>query len=318
MTQPHLSDLTPPITDPSISQEQALAQRTLLWTAALNPTDAFQTWLVQELCESTLDTETLRTKLNVTRNRLANELAVDWDDQRMIAIERLVADLDDNPALVVRQLRMTPHGCDWMIDRWQRLAGIYDRKFTFHTSEQILALNLLGTPTELRGYSSELNSKTKVKDLIEAQLAALADRRASRVAFDAAQRQIAVSGQGLALEETDEMVQIRKELATSEKRTRWAWARLAESRRASKSTAKNEVEAETTPEAKPIKTFSALVSPVEVGPALTDAMPSEPELKAEPQHPDTIPTSDPNHSQSINSVMASDAEWTRLSAHCTT
>ena len=64
----------------------------------------------------------------------------------------------------------------------------------------------------------------------------------SRMAFDDAERQNAITGEGMALEKIEAVIVIRKELALSEKRTKWAWSRLSESRKAAKAAFKTQIE----------------------------------------------------------------------------
>ena len=49
-----------------------------------------------------------------------------------------------NPAVVVRELESFSEGVDWMISRWERIAGILDRENFWHYPEKFEAIKLLG------------------------------------------------------------------------------------------------------------------------------------------------------------------------------
>ena len=49
-----------------------------------------------------------------------------------------------NPAVVVRELESFAEGVDWMIKRWERIAGILDRENFWHYPEKFEAIKLLG------------------------------------------------------------------------------------------------------------------------------------------------------------------------------
>ncbi len=51
------------------------------------------------------------------RERIALRAEFHWDDDRRLEAEFLGAGIARDPAAVARELRMSPQGCDWMIDR---------------------------------------------------------------------------------------------------------------------------------------------------------------------------------------------------------
>ncbi len=281
--------------EPTVQPSQS-EQRLMDWNADLKPVGVSQEFLVQEISESTAETQRFRAMLKMRQDQLAQRLETDWDDEMRMAVERIVVELDYNPPLAVQKLMMTPHGCDWMIDAWRRIAAYLEDKQKLTDIEWTVGLNLLGTPKAIRNHSKIWNATTNVTKTAAAQIAALEDRKASRLPFDARDRQNAISGQSLAFAETDEIKAIRKELAASEKRMKWAWSRLKESQREARKLAKTSVPQpvmEVTPVevVKPVETPLKLSTPVRVGPALVDALPVEEPVKlAKPELP-AVPTS---------------------------
>ncbi len=85
------------------------------------------------------------------RARVARRAESHWDDDRRLEAEFLGSGLARDPAAVARSLRMSPHGCDWMIERWALLARAADREGTWTAEQRALAFDLLGRPCELRG-----------------------------------------------------------------------------------------------------------------------------------------------------------------------
>ena len=64
---------------------------------------------------------------------------VDPDTLRRLAIWR-----QNNPAVIVRQLESFSEGVAWMINRWERLAGILAREGFWHYPEKYESIRLLG------------------------------------------------------------------------------------------------------------------------------------------------------------------------------
>ena len=83
------------------------------------------------------------------RDKIAWRALTFWDDDQRLAVERSAARLARDPARIVGELRITPQGCDWLIQRWGMLAAIADRQ-VWNEAQQKIAYNLLGTPPDLR------------------------------------------------------------------------------------------------------------------------------------------------------------------------
>ncbi len=86
-------------------------------------------------------------------DRISHRAEAHWDDDRRLEAEFLGAGIARDPAAVARSLRMSPQGCDWMIERWSLLARAADRDGAWTAEQAALAFDLLGTPAEFRGGS---------------------------------------------------------------------------------------------------------------------------------------------------------------------
>ena len=123
------------------------------------------------------------------------------------------------------------------------------------------------------------------------------------MAFDDAERQNAITGEGMALEKIEAVIVIRKELALSEKRTKWAWSRLSESRKAAKAAFKTQIEE---PDNKPnpideIPTPES--SPYEPNPIDETQTPESPPYKPNPIYEIPTPESSPCKPNPIDEIQ---------------
>jgi hypothetical protein len=85
------------------------------------------------------------------RDKLALRAHQSWDDDRALEAKALGKRLAASPEEVVDLLRKTPHGCDWLIDRWAQLAHAARSSNGGWTEEQTrLAFDLLAVPREFR------------------------------------------------------------------------------------------------------------------------------------------------------------------------
>ncbi len=87
------------------------------------------------------------------RDRVALRAESFWDDDRRLEAEFLGSGIARDPAAIARALRTSPHGCDWLIERWSLLARAADRDGAWTADQRALAFDLLGTPSGLRGGS---------------------------------------------------------------------------------------------------------------------------------------------------------------------
>ena len=94
------------------------------------------------------------------RERKALAALHTWDEDRRARAAELGSKLPHNPEWVLCQLRKTPHGCDWLLDRWNGLLDCLQRGDGWTAAERILGLDLLATPAEFRDGRTRVNGAT--------------------------------------------------------------------------------------------------------------------------------------------------------------
>ena len=132
------------------AEEELIARRTREWREALQPANPLLVWLVGQIAELSVRIEDCQRRHRARRDCLAQRAADCWDDDRRVEAERLGATLAADPARVSRVLQETMQGCQWMIERWETLARVLETRGNWGDEQHRLALDLLGTPQELR------------------------------------------------------------------------------------------------------------------------------------------------------------------------
>jgi hypothetical protein len=117
----------------------------------LKPQDDYQAWIVNQVAWLTLKVDRSGRMERRARDRVALRACLTWDEDRALEAKHLAGKLATSPEEVVEGLRRTPHGCDWLIDRWTRLADAARDSGGAWTDLQVrLALDLTGTPKAFR------------------------------------------------------------------------------------------------------------------------------------------------------------------------
>jgi hypothetical protein len=117
----------------------------------LRPQDSYQAWIVNQVAQLTLKVDRCGRMERRARDKVCLRACLTWDDDRSLEAKILGGKLAESPEVVVEGLRRTPHGCDWLIDRWSRLADAARDSGGLWTEVQVrLALDLTGTPKAFR------------------------------------------------------------------------------------------------------------------------------------------------------------------------
>jgi len=216
-----------------------IAARIIAWTPSFQPRDAYDDWLVEEVVVSSVRIDHCRAHENSLRTRQAARAAYSWDIDRECDAEDLGARLSRSPATVSRQLRRSKQGCDWLIYRWEGLGRILEAKGDWSEAQTRLALDLLGTPKELRDGPSPLDGDRPA--LIREQVAKLARLRAEALdELDEMDRSDAEVGLGA----DDKAIALaRRYQAACVRRLEWARSQLQKNRRAASPAAETPVPA---------------------------------------------------------------------------
>ena len=116
------------------------------------PRDVWQGWLIEQVAGVSLRLARIERTEDQLRKVASWRASALWDEDRRLDVEKVGAGLERDPAKVVATLRQSPHGCDWLIERWAALARIADGAGAngWTEGQNRLALDLLGTPQESR------------------------------------------------------------------------------------------------------------------------------------------------------------------------
>jgi hypothetical protein len=202
----------------------------------LKPQDEVQAWMVDQAAVITLRIDRCVRMERRARDKSSLRAELTWDDDRRLEAETLGRSLHKDPGEVVEALRRTPHGCDWLMDRWAMLAYSADVQQKTWTDEQTrLAFDLLATPHALRPgkrpgllldrYGQVLDEGHDPAAVARREIAALEERRAVVAELDEVERHLAASD--LSNEGGAELRRLRRYESTLHSRLRWCLAQIA-------------------------------------------------------------------------------------------
>jgi hypothetical protein len=135
-----------------VARNQALLQ-------SLKPQNIYHAWVLEEISLLTIKLERCGRVERQARDQAVLRAETSWDGGLNSEVEAIALKLVEHPAWVVDQLKRTPHGCDWLMDRWAMLAGVADRDAVgkWNEGQRRHAFDLLGTQVEFRdGESGEV------------------------------------------------------------------------------------------------------------------------------------------------------------------
>jgi hypothetical protein len=126
-------------------------ERIAAWAAVIQPASPIDSYFVAQFATESVRVELCQREERILLLRRAAWAESGWDEDRRLAAEELGARLGKDPALVVRRLRQTSQGCDWLLQRWQGLNLSLEAGRSWDDDQRRLALDLLGFPAEFRG-----------------------------------------------------------------------------------------------------------------------------------------------------------------------
>jgi hypothetical protein len=208
---------------------ELVRERANEWFYCLKPQNPHQAWIVDQVAVISIriDRSTRMERRYRDRAMLRAELV--WDDDRMLEIESLGSKLGRRPSEVSRQLRATPQGCDWLIERWANLARSAEMNGSWSADQTRLAFDLLGTSPEARdgrqpGDLIDLDGKVvepagSPLNLAHREVAGLKERRALVADLDEVDRALVSADQ---FDDSNlELKRLRRYEATLHTRLRW-------------------------------------------------------------------------------------------------
>jgi hypothetical protein len=198
--------------------EEAVRVRYEEWAKDFGPATPYQRFLVEQIAVNSVRLEQCAKQEIYERGQLSHRAAFCWDDDRNLAAEQLGQALAKRPGLVAKQLERTPQGCEWLLGRWDSLARMLARNGGWSAAERSLALDLLGTPTELREDTSPLLGDPDA--IVRTEVERL-DERKERLRFlDDRDRELTASGRSV--EPDARLANTRRYEARIARAMRWA------------------------------------------------------------------------------------------------
>jgi hypothetical protein len=130
--------------------QEALDRRSQDLVGEFGPRTVYETFLVGDIARGTLRVERCGELGLIEAQRRIDCAELCWDDNRRAEAETSAAKLHQNPSQTVWTLRLTRQGKELLIERWSGLAEALRQNGGWTEDQRALALDLLGTPPELR------------------------------------------------------------------------------------------------------------------------------------------------------------------------
>ncbi|HEV3164818.1 MAG TPA: hypothetical protein VGZ22_12385 [Isosphaeraceae bacterium] len=274
-------------------EAEVVNERLGQWLSSLKPCNGYEMWLAEQVAIESVRVDTGQRDQIVLRGLQVHRAQTCWDEDRRLAAEELALRLSRAPAVVSRQLRRTPQGCDCLLERWQLLEQILVDEGSWDDAQRSLALDMLGLPGELRGRSAlggdGADALENCRAVIHREIDDLTRQR-DALRNDHDDRERSAAELGLATPPSKPLEISRRYLAASLRRLQWAWGQFKKGR--------HDVNLDAPPprfELGPHRQFDPsteiIVPPRESMPARADAPPAVAEIKAPAANPE--PVADP-------------------------
>ena len=147
--------------------------RTTDFAKEFRPTTTYQEWLVGEIALATVRIDRCAALSIVDLQRRTNNAEPCWDLDRRRDVAALGAGLKRDPARVLPALEATRHGVNWLIEHWDGLAQVLVSLGDWDDEQRRLALDLLGTPAELRDGHRRLPGPADLPEFVQGQISRL-------------------------------------------------------------------------------------------------------------------------------------------------
>jgi hypothetical protein len=211
---------------------ELLKRRSFECYDGLRPKDNYQGWIVDQVAVLSVRVDRCSRMERRARDKVCLRACLTWDDDRNLEAISLGNRLASNPSEIVEVLKRTPHGCDWLIDRWSRLADAARDSSTWTDEQARLALDLLAVPSAFRSGRKPWAAKGGVEaapgdDLVAfaaRQVEELKRRREVALELDEVERALAVAD--LSNGTDPEVRRIRRYEAGLHRQIKWCIAQI--------------------------------------------------------------------------------------------
>ena len=199
--------------------------RTCDFAKEFQPRTVYQEWLVGEIALATVRIDRCAALSIVDLQRRMNHTDPCWDLDQRRDVAALGAGLKRDPARIRAALEATRHGVNWLIAHWDGLAQTLQSLGDWDDDQQRLALDLLGTPPELRRGSRQLPEPADLPAFVQGQIARLRGLQESYL-NDQDDDQRTLAGFGMATVDDPTTANLRRYERSHRRTLRWAQAEL--------------------------------------------------------------------------------------------
>jgi hypothetical protein len=145
-------------------EAEAVLRRAEEWSETFEPESSYGRWLAGQVALESVRVDACQKRDLAIRINLVERARTRWEHDRRLAAESLGAGLARQPSLVACRLQETSQGCDWLIERWRGLLAAVEQLGRWTEAHRDLALDLLGTPPDLRDVPGRLETADEQAD----------------------------------------------------------------------------------------------------------------------------------------------------------
>lgn len=199
---------------------------------AVDPADpSWPTWLAEQVSRVQVQIARSQRSEDQLRALAAQRATTLWETDRRVEAEDCGAALQREPGRTVARLRQTPHGSDWLIERWSILARAAESDHSWTAEQTRLAFDLLGTPAEGRSgfpdltVDPQLDGGQSLVNLARAAITNLSNQRIRSEAADELEQVLAAND--CRDTPTRELARLRRYELALHKRLQWLITELS-------------------------------------------------------------------------------------------
>jgi hypothetical protein len=147
------------------SETEAFRARRESWAAEYRLQGEAANWQMDRLVEASLQLDRCNTALNQTLAEHRGRAFHSWDSDRSIEAAQTAASLARKPGWTTRKLQTSWHGCELLIEVWERLGQALEAAGDWSESDRSTVLDLLGLPPLLRAGRTPLDAPSGNVDI---------------------------------------------------------------------------------------------------------------------------------------------------------
>jgi hypothetical protein len=147
------------------SETDAFRARRKSWAAEYRPEGEAANWQMDRLVEASLQLDRCDATLNQALTEHRARAFHAWDSDRRTEAAQIAGGLARKPGWTTRKLQTSWHGCELLVEIWERLEQALEAAGEWSESERGMALDLLGLPPLLRAGRTPLTAPRDTDDL---------------------------------------------------------------------------------------------------------------------------------------------------------